>query len=84
MSDINWADLKQLAWRTFMQDLPKLYEERPGQFVAYRGDQVIAYGIEKHLLYQECYARGLRDEEFIIFCIEPWEDEVWTTNMAAE
>src|SRR5262245_43882580 len=60
-------DLKQQAWQAFLRDLPKLYAERPGQWVAYRGEQIITFGTRKHLLYQECASQGLEDEEFVIF-----------------
>jgi hypothetical protein len=69
-------DLKQQAWSAFQRDLPQLYTERPGQWVAHRGDRVVGFGEQKHLLYQSCIARGLEREEFVIFCIEPQETEV--------
>lgn len=68
-----WAR-KKLAWKTFVRDLPKLYEERPEQFVAYHGDQILLFGKEKHLLYPQCNALGFDDEEFSIFYIAPLEE----------
>ena len=68
---------KQLAWRAFLRDLPQLYAERPGQWVAYHGERRIGFSDQQHLLYQQCFAQGLPDEEFVIFCIEPQETEIW-------
>jgi hypothetical protein len=56
---------------TFRRDLPKLLEERPGQWVAYHGQQRIGFGATKQQLYQECVNRGLPPEQFHILCVEP-------------
>ena len=68
--------LHQQALRAFQRDLPHLWAERPGQWVAYQGDQPLGFAAHKHQLYQECFRRGLRREEFVIFCIEPQETEI--------
>lgn len=70
------ADLKQKALQAFQQDLPQLFTERPGQWVAYQGDQQLGFAAHKHELYQQCFQRGLQREEFVIFCIEPQETEM--------
>jgi len=70
------ADLNQQALRAFQRDLPRLWAERPGQWVAYRGGQRLGFGLHKHELYQECFQQGLQREEFVIFCIEPQETEI--------
>jgi hypothetical protein len=57
--------------------LPRLYADRPGQWVAYQGDQLLGFAARKHDLYHACFARGLRREEFVIFCIEPQEQEMF-------
>ena len=67
---------QQQALRAFQCDLPRLWAERPGQWVAYQGDQPLGFAAHKHELYQECFRRGLRREEFVIFCIEPQETEI--------
>jgi hypothetical protein len=69
-------DLPQQALRAFERDLPQLWTERPGQWVAYRGDQQIGFAPHKHELYHQCFQRGLPQEEFVIFCIEPQETEI--------
>lgn len=70
------TDLKQKALHAFQPDLPQLYRERPGEWVAYQGDQQLGFAAHKHELYQECFRRGLQREEFVIFCIEPQETEM--------
>jgi hypothetical protein len=69
-------DLQRQALAAFQRDLPDLWTARPGQWVAYQGDRQLGFGPHKHELYQECFRRGLRREEFVIFCIEPQETEV--------
>ncbi len=71
------ADLKQQALQAFLRDLPQLYGQRPGQWVAYRGDRQVGFAAQKHTLYQQCFDQGLRDEELVIFCIEAQETEIW-------
>jgi len=56
--------------------LPQLWTERPGQWVAYQGEQQLALATQKHDLYQECFRRGLQWDEFAIFCIEAQETEI--------
>lgn len=69
-------DLKQQALLTFQRDLPQLWAERPGQWVAYRGEQQLGFATHKHELYQQCFQQGLQREELVIFCIEPQETEM--------
>ena len=69
-------DLKTQSLRAFRRDLPQLWIERPGQFVAYQGEQQLGFDCHKHRLYQQCYERGLLQDEFVIFCIEPEETEM--------
>jgi hypothetical protein len=68
-------NLKQQAQQAFDRDLPQLWVERPGQWVAYQGDRQLGFGAKKHELYQQCFGRGLQRDEFVIFCIEPQETE---------
>jgi hypothetical protein len=69
-------DLQQQALRAFLRDLPMLWAQRPGQWVAYQGDWCLGFGAHKHELYQHCFQRGLQQEQFVIFCIEPQETEM--------
>lgn len=68
--------LQQQALDAFQRDLPFLWSERPGQWVAYQGHLQLGFASHKHELYQQCFRRGLRREEFVIFCIEPQETEI--------
>lgn len=76
MTPIQETDPKQQALKAFQRDLPLLVLQRPGQWVAYRGEYPLGFAEEKHLLYQQCFDRGLQQEEFVIFCIEPQETEM--------
>lgn len=67
----------QQALQAFERDLPQLWTERPGQWVAYRGDQLVGFATQKHEMYQQCLQRGLPQEEFVVFCIEPQETELF-------
>jgi hypothetical protein len=69
-------DVQLHALNAFQRDLPQLWLERPGQWVAYLGDQQFGFAAHKHELYQQCYQRGLQRQEFVIFCIEPQETEI--------
>ena len=78
------TDLEQQALRSFKRDLPELYHKRPGEWVAYQGTSLIGLGKEKHLLYQDCMDEGYRLDEFVVFCIEPIETEMWLTLEAID
>jgi hypothetical protein len=67
---------KQLALQTFRQELPGLWAERPGEWVAYQGDRRLGFARQKHQLYQRCLQSGLGQDEFVVFCIEPEETEM--------
>ena len=68
--------LQQQALRAFQRDLPQLWAERPGQWVAYQGDRQVGFARHKHELYQQCLQAGWPREEFVVFCIEPQETEM--------
>ena len=70
------AELGQQAFRAFERDLPQLWEERPGQWVAYQGERRLGFATQQHELYQRCFEQGLTREEFVVFCIEPLETEI--------
>ncbi len=68
--------LQQQALAAFQRDLPSLWAERPGQWVAYQGARRLGFAPHKYELYQQCFQQGLPREEFVIFCIEPQETEI--------
>jgi hypothetical protein len=55
----------------FLRALPELLKQRPRQWVAYHGDDLIGFNRSKTALYQECLRRGLRRGEFLVESIEP-------------
>jgi hypothetical protein len=63
--------LGPLALVAFRRDLPRLLQERPGQWVAYHGDQLVGFAKTDLELYQECERRGYRGRDYVIYCIEP-------------
>jgi hypothetical protein len=69
-------ELGQQALQAFERDLPQLWAEPPGQWVAYAGEKQLGLARHKHELYQQCFERGLQRDEFVIFCIEPQETEM--------
>jgi hypothetical protein len=69
--------LQQQAQQAFERDLPNLWAERPGQRVAYKGEQRLGFAAQKYEMYQECSRRGLQPDEFVVFCIEAQETEMF-------
>lgn len=55
----------------FRRELPRLLQERPGQWVAYSGDRQLGFGRTKTELYQECLRRAYDPEQFVVDLIEP-------------
>jgi hypothetical protein len=55
----------------FRRDLPQLLKERPGQWVAYHGDERIGFDSSKRALCQECLRQGLAPDVFVVRSIEP-------------
>ena len=76
MSATPLQPMQQQALDAFTRDLPVLWTERPGEWVAYQGDRRLGFAAHKHELYQQCFQKGLRREEFVVFCIEPQETEI--------
>lgn len=76
--------LRQEALQAFDRDLPGLWEERPGQWVAYQGEKCLGYARHKHELYQQCLQQGLHLDEFVVFCIEPQETEMFINPLGLE
>jgi len=71
------ADLGQQALRAFKRDLPRLWAERPGQWVAYKGEHLLGFAAQQHELYHDCFQKVLSRAEFVVFCIEPLEIEIF-------
>ena len=65
------ADLGQRALKAFERDLPQLWEQRPGQWVAYQEERQLGFATQQHELYHRRFEQGLARDEFVVFCIEP-------------
>ena len=76
--------LQQQARQASERDLPDLWAERPGQWVAYKGDQRLGFAAQKYQMYQECMQRGLQLEEFVVFCIEAQETEMFINPLVLD
>src|SRR5262249_41720860 len=63
--------LVMCAQATFRRHLPGLLQEHHGQWVAYRGEECIAFGRSQGEVYQECARRGLCQQEFVVRRIVP-------------
>jgi hypothetical protein len=72
---VDYAALQRLSWETYQRELPTLLEERPGEWVAYRGDQRLGFGTTKTKLYQHWFSQGMTIDELFIACIEPYVGE---------
>ncbi len=70
-------DSGQHALRAFERDLPRLWDERPRQWVAYQGEHLLGFAAQQHELYHDCFQKGLSRGEFVVFCIEPLEVEIF-------
>ena len=55
----------------FRRDLPELVKTHYRQWVAYHGEDRIRFGRTQFELYEECYRRGLHDDEFVVRSVEP-------------
>jgi hypothetical protein len=58
------------AHEAFCRDLGQLVEERPGEWVAYRGTSRIGFASSKTSLIQHCLSLGLKRGEFLVRSIE--------------
>lgn len=65
------AERARAAWEAFERDLPELYKERPGEWVAYHGGERLGFGKQRLDLYQECARRGYPYTACDVFLIEP-------------
>ena len=57
------------AQQTYLQGLPALLKERPGQWVAYHGTTRLALGDTKDGVWEECLRQGY--QEFLLRRIRP-------------
>jgi hypothetical protein len=76
--------LGKQALLAFWRDLPQLLQERPGQWVAYHGDQQLGFGRTRTELWHELLRRGLQPAEFLIRSIEPEDPDLVLEEPASQ
>lgn len=59
----------------FIRELPMLLRDHEGKWVAYHGICRLTVADSKCNAYAECYQTGLTDDEFLVRCIEPLQEE---------
>jgi hypothetical protein len=62
----------QRSHGAYTRELPELLKQHHGQWVAYHGDQRLGFSRSKAKLIKECLRRGVPDEEFGVFLVEPY------------
>jgi hypothetical protein len=72
--------------QAFWHDLPELLKDKRnrGKWAAYHGSQRVVIGRTDVVAYQECFRRGLKDEEFYVGKLEADPDGIppWGTHHA--
>jgi hypothetical protein len=65
----------RLSQEAFRRDLPQLLQQKrlKGQWAAYHRNERIALGSHAALLIQQCFERGLDDDELYVGWIDPCE-----------
>jgi hypothetical protein len=75
-----WAKIPPLVARgnlQFKRELPRLLEQYRGQYAVYSGAERLGIAKDFRKLYKIVDRRGLKDDEYVIREIEPWDpDEV--------
>ena len=65
----------ELALKTFESELPQLWKQRPGHWVAYHGDKQLGFGKTRTGLLHKVWRLGIPDDELQVCLIEPLDDE---------
>jgi hypothetical protein len=75
------APLMLRSQKAFWRDLPELLtlKSKKRQWIAYNGDQRVAFGATDVEVYQECLGRGLQRGEFYVGIIKEHETPPWGT-----
>ncbi|SRR5579885_3419929 len=70
------------SMQAFWRDLPELLKlkSKARQWVAYHGDERVAFGRDDLDVYQACFACGLQRGQFYVGKIEPDETPPWGTT----
>ena len=67
----------QRTYEAFLRDLPEMLKTHYRQWVAYHGDQRLFFGRSQTNLIQECLRRGIPEDEFVVYSVEPDGPEYW-------
>lgn len=72
------------ARNAFMRDLPELLKNPNFDrwSVAYHGDERIAFSSSQRDVIRECLKRGLKDDEYFIGMVVPYDDEEWEIDQS--
>lgn len=61
----------QAAERRYLRDLPQLLGSKPGRWVAYASQGLIAEGDDELALFRACREQGLPRGQFVVARVEP-------------
>ncbi len=73
---------REQAMQAFERDLPRLLQEHPGGWVAYRGNQRLTCARHTQEVYENCFRLGYQQDQFVIFQIVPPDEEMAFSPMA--
>lgn len=59
------------AWEAFQREAPLLIPEHAGEWVAYHGDNRVAFAGTRAGAWKACLDRGLPEGEFWVFNVQP-------------
>ena len=68
----------------FRSDLPQLLRTHARKWVAYHGDERIAFARRRTKLYNKCRRRGLKQDEFLVLLVmaETADEDInWSWNV---
>ncbi len=65
-----------VGWRQFLMDLHDLLLDHEGKWVVYHRTKRFEFGETRYELFQKCYARGWKHDEFYIGLVEPLDPTI--------
>jgi hypothetical protein len=70
------AKIELLGEQQFLRDLPALLESHSGEWVAYHATTLVGFAPTGYAAHKLCREKGIPDDEFVVHCVEPVDDEV--------
>jgi len=67
----NPVDIQHLGWETFKQQLPELMTTHSGQWVAFRGENLIAQAPTQRIILRELVENEVPLEELLVRLVGP-------------